>query len=359
MLEKLEKTLGIFEKFAELNVVIVGDVMIDRYWHGKVTRISPEAPVPVVELQRTEDRLGGAANVALNIKALGATPYLFSAIGADTEGGDFLKLMTDNNLSTLGLHQIQGRPTTVKTRIMAGTQQMLRVDSEVTTDLDAENRGAFVAKLSAFLAETKTDVLIFQDYNKGVLTADTIKDVMAETKKHNIPTTVDPKRHNFLAYEGATLFKPNLKEIRDAVDFEVKPELDSLLHATAFLHDRLGNRLTMITLSEKGLFLGETLLSKTKGAQTEITEILEITEIAKITEGAIFPTQPRHISDVSGAGDTVISVASLCLAAKTDNRTLAVLSNLAGSQVCELAGVVPVNREQLEREFLALNGLKS
>ena len=335
MLEKLEKTREIFEKFTELNVVIVGDVMIDRYWHGKVTRISPEAPVPVVELQRTEERLGGAANVALNVAALGATPYLFSAIGADTEGVDFLKLMADNNLSTLGLHPIQGRPTTVKTRIMAGTQQMLRVDNEVTTDLDTANRLAFVAKLSAFLAETKTDVLIFQDYNKGVLTADTIRDVMAEAQKHGIPTTVDPKRHNFLAYEGATLFKPNLKEIRDAVDFDVKPDLDSLLHATAFLHTRLGNRLTMITLSEKGLFLGSD------------------------TEGVIFPTQTRHISDVSGAGDTVISVASLCLAAKTDTRTLAVLSNLAGSQVCELAGVVPVNREQLKTEFLALNALKS
>jgi D-glycero-beta-D-manno-heptose-7-phosphate kinase len=343
----LETTTNIFEKFTELNVVIVGDVMIDRYWHGKVTRISPEAPVPVVELKRTEDRLGGAANVALNIKALGATPYLFSAIGSDTEGADFLRLMTNNNLSTRGLHQIQGRPTTVKTRIMAGTQQMLRVDNEVTTDLDAANRLAFVAKLSAFLADTKIDVLIFQDYNKGVLTAETIKDVMAEAQKHGIPTTVDPKRHNFLAYEGATLFKPNLKEIRDAVDFDVTSELDSLLHATAFLRDRLGNRLTMITLSEKGLFLGGMRLEKTETSLRGTKQ-----------EGVIFPTQPRHISDVSGAGDTVISVASLCLAAQTDNRTLAVLSNLAGSQVCELAGVVPVNREQLKAEFLTLQASK-
>ncbi len=347
MLENmLEKTIDIFEKFTELNVVIVGDVMIDRYWHGKVNRISPEAPVPVVELQRTEDRLGGAANVALNIKALGATPYLFSAIGADTEGVDFLKLMNDNNLSTRGLHEINRRPTTVKTRIMAGTQQMLRVDNEVTTDLDETNRLEFVAKLRAFLAETKVDVLIFQDYNKGVLTAETIKDVMSETQKRGIPTTVDPKRHNFLAYAHATLFKPNLKEIRDAVDFDVKPELDSLLYATAFLHNRLGNRLTMITLSEKGLFLGETILAKAE------TSLRGVARNEAKQEGAIYPTQARHISDVSGAGDTVISVASLCLAAQTDNRTLAVLSNLAGSQVCELAGVVPVNREQLKAEFL-------
>jgi D-glycero-beta-D-manno-heptose-7-phosphate kinase len=326
-----QATTDIFEKFNKLNVVIVGDVMIDRYLHGKVTRISPEAPVPVVELQRTEDRLGGAANVALNIKAMGATPYLFSVIGADTEGGHFFKLMADNDLSTQGLLQVEGRPTTVKTRIMAGTQQMLRVDSEVTTDIAHVDREEFIARLRAFLMEKKIHVLIFQDYNKGVLSFSTIQQVMVEVHKHKIPTTVDPKRNNFLAYQHVTLFKPNLKEIRDAVDFEVKPELASLENAAAFLNSRLSNRLTMITLSEKGLFLS----SDTEGGQ-------------------IYPTQPRHISDVSGAGDTVISVASLCLAAKTDNRTLAVLSNLAGSQVCEVAGVVPVNREQLKKEFLAL-----
>jgi D-glycero-beta-D-manno-heptose-7-phosphate kinase len=333
MLETISAT-DIFKKFTQLKALIVGDVMIDRYLHGKVSRISPEAPVPVVEWQRTEDRLGGAANVALNIKALGATPYLFSAIGADTEGGDFLKLMADNGLATRGLIRIDRRPTTVKTRIMAGTQQMLRVDSEVTTDLAVENQIEFVELLRQFLTEEKVDVIIFQDYNKGVLSAETIQLVMAEALKHNIPTTVDPKRHNFLAYRHATLFKPNLKEIRDAVTFDVKPELDSLNNAAAFLNTRLGNRLTMITLSEKGLFLN----ANTEG-------------------GAIYPTQPRPISDVSGAGDTVISVASLCLAAQTDNRTLAILSNLAGSQVCESAGVVAVNRAQLEKEFLDLGNM--
>jgi D-glycero-beta-D-manno-heptose-7-phosphate kinase len=327
---KKNSTTDIFEIFTELSVVIVGDVMIDRYLHGKVSRISPEAPVPVVEWLRTEDRLGGAANVALNIKALGATPYLFSAIGADTEGGNFLTLMNNNNLSTQGLLQITDRPTTVKTRIMAGTQQMLRVDSEVTTDLPEDSRHAFLLRLQAFLEENEVDVLIFQDYNKGVLSLETIKAVMQEAVNRNIPTTVDPKRHHFLAYQQATLFKPNLKEIRDAVPFDVKPELDSLNRAAAYLRTRLGNRLTMITLSEKGLFLGSD------------------------TEGSIYPTQPRHISDVSGAGDTVISVASLCLAAGTDARTLALISNLAGSQVCELAGVVPVNREQLKRKYLSL-----
>jgi D-glycero-beta-D-manno-heptose-7-phosphate kinase len=328
----LNKTASaLFEKFTQLNVVIVGDVMIDRYLHGKVSRISPEAPVPVVELQRTEDRLGGAANVALNIKAMGATPYLFSAIGSDTEGSSFLTLMNENSLSTRGLLQIDNRPTTVKTRIMAGTQQMLRVDSEVTTDLTDDTCTLFLNKLRAFLTEKTVDVIIFQDYNKGVLSFRMIKAVMQEAQNRNIPTAVDPKHKHFLDYQGATLFKPNLKEIRDAVDFDVKPELESLKQAAAFLNKKLGNRLTMITLSEKGLFLGD------------------------YTEGSLFPIQQRQISDVSGAGDTVISVASLCLAAETDNRTLAILSNLAGSQVCELAGVVPVNRKQLETEFLALS----
>ena len=284
------------------------------------------------QVLRAKYRLGGAANVALNIKAMGATPYLFSAIGSDTEGSQFLQIMGNNNLSTRGLLQIEDRPTTVKTRIMAGTQQMLRVDSEVTSDLSAYNQRVFMQRLQAFLREIKADVLIFQDYNKGVLSLEMIQNVMQEAQKRQIPTTVDPKHKHFLDYQQATLFKPNLKEIREAVDFEVKPDLKSLERAASFLRSKLGNRLTMITLSEKGLFLS----SDTEGSQ-------------------IYPIQPRQIADVSGAGDTVISVASLCLAAGTDEQTLALLSNLAGSQVCELAGVVPVNKAQLKREFEALN----
>lgn len=325
----MHHTTDLFDKLAQANVLIVGDVMIDRYWHGKVNRISPEAPVPVVELQRTEDRLGGAANVALNIKAMGATPYLFSVIGVDTEGGDFLTLMTQNDLPTVGILSSDKRITTVKTRIMAGTQQMLRIDSEVTSALIEALRLDFLEKLNDFLLKQKIDVIIFQDYNKGILTESTIQDIMAMAVAQGIPTAVDPKRHNFLSYQKATLFKPNLKEIRDAVPFEVIPEITSLQQATAFLNERLQNRYTMITLSEKGLFLDDT---DTEGSK-------------------IYPIQPRNIADVSGAGDTVISVAALCLAKGFDSRIMAQLSNLAGSQVCEVAGVVPVNRAQLQKEW--------
>ena len=327
----MSKTLEIQAQFSAMHVLIVGDVMTDRYYHGKVQRISPEAPVPVVEWQRTEDRLGGAANVALNIKALGATAWLFSVVGKDTEGGCFQKLLTANGLATRGILPSANRSTTVKTRIMAGTQQMLRLDAETVADLDDETQAVFVQKIRDFLDVQQVDIIIFQDYNKGVLSLKTIRDVLLEAVRRDIPTAVDPKRTNFLAYRQATLFKPNLKEIRDAVPFPIETDAASLAKAAAYLHEQIGNRLTMITLSEKGLFLME----NTKGS----------------SEGKIYPTQPRSISDVSGAGDTVISVAALGLAAGLSFADVAVLSNLAGSQVCEKAGVVPVDLGQLLREF--------
>ena len=323
--------LEILENFKKLNVLIVGDVMIDRYLHGKVNRISPEAPVPVVELQKQEDRLGGAANVALNIKALGATPYLYSAVGDDTEGVIFQNLMTEFDLNTEGVMIASDRKTTVKTRIMAGTHQMLRVDSENTHDLHENLQAIFLEKIHNLLTIKEIHVIIFQDYNKGVLTSNTIKGVISEALKHQIPTVVDPKKHHFLDYKQATLFKPNLKEIREAVTFEVKPEVESLQKAADYLRTHLGQKYTMITLSERGLYFEE--------------------NIQGVNKSKIYPTKTRNITDVSGAGDTVVSVAALGLASALGIDTIATLSNLAGGQVCETAGVVPVNLEQLAYEF--------
>jgi D-glycero-beta-D-manno-heptose-7-phosphate kinase len=322
---------SIFTAFTTKNVLIVGDVMIDRYWYGKVNRISPEAPVPIVEFQKAEDRLGGAANVALNVKALGATPYLFSILGKDTEGVDFQKIMKTHELSTEGLVFSEERKTTVKTRIMASTQQMLRVDSEITHDISPKECQIFIKKIKIFMDRTPIDVIIFQDYNKGVLSALCIELLMHEAQKRQIPTIIDPKKKNFLAYKGATLFKPNLKEIREAVPFEVKPTLDSLQKATDYLAAQTGQLYTMITLSEKGLYLIK---------NTEITG-----------GGKIYPTQARNIADVSGAGDTVVSIAALGIACSLSLEAMAILSNLAGGQVCETAGVVPVNLAQLKEEM--------
>lgn len=320
----------IFERFSKLNVAIVGDVMIDRYWNGRVSRISPEAPVPVVEWRNTEDRLGGAANVALNIKALGATPYLFAGIGKDADGAELLKLMNKNDLSTKGLVSFAKRRTTVKTRIVAGSQQLLRLDCETATDLDEQESKDFLQNFYDFIEYRDIHVILFQDYNKGVLTKPIIREIMLEALRRDIPTAVDPKYNNFFEYKRATLFKPNLKEIRAAVPFAVQPTLESLAHASEYLRRQMNNRYTMITLSELGVFLDF-------GAATE--------------GGEIVPTEARHVADVSGAGDTVISVAALGLGAGLPLRTMAVLANLAGGQVCEKLGVVPVEAERLKKDF--------
>jgi D-glycero-beta-D-manno-heptose-7-phosphate kinase len=322
--------MSLFEQFKDFNVLIVGDVMIDHYLYGKVNRISPEAPVPIVELQSTEERLGGAANVALNVKALGATPYLYSVIGDNTEGDTFLELMEQQGLNTQGILQSAERQTTVKTRIMAGTHQMLRLDSEIKTDLNEKDRHELLRSIHSLLEKKKIHAIILQDYNKGVLSLPVIQRMMLHGTKRNIPTAVDPKKNNFFEYKNATLFKPNLKEIREVLPFEISPNLESLQHATDYLRTQLAQQFTMITLSEKGLFLEE---------KTE-----------RIT-GKIHPTQSRNIADVSGAGDTVISIAALSLAASFDIETLALLSNLAGGQVCESAGVISVDRAQLQREY--------
>ena len=332
--------LEILENFKKLNVLIVGDVMIDRYLHGTVNRISPEAPVPVVELQKQEDRLGGAANVALNIKALGATPYLYSVVGDDTEGVAFQKLMSEFDLNTEGVITSSDRKTTVKTRIMAGTHQMLRVDSENKRDLEEDLEVIFLNKIHNLLIVKSIHVIIFQDYNKGVLTSKIIEGVISEALKHHIPTVVDPKKHHFLDYKQVTLFKPNLKEIREAVPFEVKTELESLQKAANYLHSHLGQKYTMITLSERGLYFEENTPEGVNDGSRKVPN-----------ESKIYPTKTRNITDVSGAGDTVVSVAALGLASALSINTIATLSNLAGGQVCETAGVVPVNLEQLAHEF--------
>jgi len=317
----------ILEKLENQRVVIVGDVMLDRYLTGMVSRISPEAPVPVVLHQHTDDRLGGAANVALNVRALGSTPFLCSVVGNDTDGRIFQDILHALDINAAGILSSGTRRTTVKTRVLGNNQQMLRIDREDTHDLTTEEEEAFLQRFRNLLDEHDIRAVILQDYNKGVLTPQVIKRVIHEAKQRDIITTVDPKKVNFFAYEGVTLFKPNLKEIRDSVPFAVMPQTESLVQAADFLRSGLHNELTMITLSEKGLFLDDG------------------------SSRILYPTIARNVADVSGAGDTVISVASLALAAGMDVRTIAILSNLAGGQVCEFPGVVSVDRSILQGEL--------
>ncbi|MEY4905404.1 MAG: hypothetical protein RLZZ292_3219 [Bacteroidota bacterium] len=312
-----------------LNILIVGDVMLDRYITGRVTRISPEAPIPVVEYLHTDNRLGGAANVALNIHAMDATPYLCSVIGTDEEALIYQEQQQRHQLNLDGILQSEQRKTTVKTRILAANQQLLRIDKEDTHDLSETEQAFLLKKITEILDNTTINAIIFQDYNKGVLTEKTISTLLQLAQQRNIPTAIDPKKKHFFAYQGATLFKPNLKEIREALPFAINDTLPSLQRSAEYLVQQLHCQYIMITLSEKGLYLYE-----------------------RSVGGELYPaTHPRIIADVCGAGDTVISVAALSLALGHSAAKMASLANLAGGQVCEKVGVVPVDKRQLEKEF--------
>lgn len=321
---------SIFEAFRQLKVMIIGDVMIDRYLQGQVKRISPEAPVPVVQWESSEDRLGGAANVALNIAALSATPYLCTVVGRDDNHHHFLELMQQHQLDASGVLLSDERMSTVKTRVIAQNQQLLRVDREDLHDLSEAETHQLLQRIKQCLTEKQMDVIVFQDYNKGVLTPAVIEAIITIAEERGIPTVVDPKYHNFWAYRGATLFKPNLREIRDQLPFPVQANAASLQAAASALRERLQQQMTLITLSEKGLF-----------AENQ-------------TEQILLPTHPRTIADVCGAGDTVISTVALALALQLPLREMGQLANLAGGQVCEKVGVVPVDREQLQKEYKQL-----
>ncbi|MEM1322290.1 MAG: bifunctional ADP-heptose synthase [Bacteroidota bacterium] len=314
-------------QFSSTTVLIVGDVMIDRYLRGSVERISPEAPVPVVSLQQTEERLGGAANVALNIKALGAQPLLCSVLGRDANAQRFLDLMPQVSLSTNGIMQSGERRTTVKSRIVASNQHLLRIDEEDRHELSAEEEEQFMDLLLRLLNEHPVDIILFQDYNKGVLTTRIINTLLLEAIRRDIPTAVDPKQYNFMSYKRATLFKPNLGEVNLALNHNIIVQAEQLRAAAQQIRARLYNKYLLITLSDKGIYIDES------------------------TGGAILPTQARQVADVCGAGDTVISIAALCLAAGLSLQDIGILANLGGGQVCERFGVVPVNLEQLLNEY--------
>ena len=324
-----EEIISLFNNFNKLNVLIIGDVMIDAYYFGKVDRISPEAPVPVVSVQRKENRLGGAANVALNIQELGANPILCSVIGVDDDAKIFDSLLSNNKLSNQGIINSNNRITTVKTRIIGNNHQMLRIDAEMDQDLILQDKAELIEKIISLINTQKIDAVVFEDYDKGIISPIIIEEIVTICNEKNIPTTVDPKKRNFLHYHNVSLFKPNLKELKEGLNIEINPkEIEDISTAVAQLNNQLNNKITFITLSEYGVY------------------------IAKQNKQHHEKAHIRNISDVSGAGDTVISVATLCLALKQSIETIAALSNLAGGIVCEKVGVVPIQKEELLAEAL-------
>ena len=318
---------AIFDSFNAMKVAIVGDVMIDSYVMGKVHRMSPEAPVPVLLLDKEEHRLGGAANVALNLKALGAEVYLCSVIGTDTAAKKFQHLLTEAKIQNQEIIQSEDRKTTVKTRVLSGTQHVLRIDQEDTSDLSRSLEDALIQATKRRI-DLGIDALIFEDYNKGVLTHRVITELIVYAQEKGVKTTVDPKKDNFLSYRGVNLFKPNLKEIKEGLDvnIDVVNNPHSIVDGAKQLRDKLKHELTLITLSEHGVF------------------------VENGTSWKIIPAHLREITDVSGAGDTVIAVATLCLIAGLSPAEIASIANLSGGLVCEHSGVVSVDKVALLNE---------
>ena len=301
--------------------------MMDSYIWGRTDRISPEAPVPIVRVTKKENRLGGAANVALNVQSLGATPFICAVIGDDPEGNEFLSLLNTQNLSIEGILKINARPTTVKTRIIAHNQQIVRVDAETEANISEESNRSILKKINILIDSKHIDVIIFEDYDKGLISKDLISNVVKFAKRKNIITVVDPKKRNFLDYNQVNLFKPNLKELKEGLKIDIDPSRsDEVENAVNQLKVQLDVDAVMLTLSEHGV-----LISSKEGIKH-------------------FPAHKRDIADVSGAGDTVIATTAVCLAAGLDVFKTAAIANLAGGLVCEHVGVVPIDKARLLAE---------
>lgn len=318
---------AVFQQFKQLTVLVVGDVMLDSYIWGTVDRVSPEAPVPVVQVKKRDFRMGGAANVALNVQALGAKPIICSLIGDDDAGKKFLSTLDAQGMSRDGIIVTPSRPTTVKTRVIASHQHVVRVDDESDAPANAAEQQQMLERIEKLLPQCQ--VVIFEDYDKGVLNLAVIEKIVEWAGKRNIPTVVDPKKRNFMAYRNVTLFKPNVKELREGLKIDLDgKDTEQVSRAVEEIKTRLNAKGVMATLSEHGVYInfGDEKLK--------------------------LPAHKREIADVSGAGDTVISIAGLCVALNLNPKITASLSNLGGGLVCQHVGVVPINRAELLEEAL-------
>jgi rfaE bifunctional protein kinase chain/domain len=323
---KKQRLDEIFQNFNNKRIFVIGDLMLDVYIWGKVGRISPEAPVPIVEVQEESYRFGGAANVGMNVKSLGGIPVLVGVIGYDKEGTVIDALMEENDLEKDGIFYDDNRPTTVKTRIIAHSQHVVRVDKEDKKDISEEMEN----KILQFLQQRKNEIdgIILEDYNKGVLTKNLIKQVIDFANQNKILITVDPKFDNFFEYQNVTVFKPNRKETEDALGIKLDSE-ERVFEAGRRLKEKLNPEYLLLTRGEKGM----TLFSKNGDVHT-------------------IPTRARKVADVSGAGDTVIATITMALAAGAEIEEAATIANRAAGLVCEEVGVVPVNRELLYNALL-------
>jgi len=321
-----EKIENLFENFRHKKILVLGDLMLDRYLWGVVSRISPEAPVPVVEIERDFARLRGAANVGNNIKSLGGIPYLVGVVGEDNSGNEILSILSENHLPIEGVIRDSERPTTVKTRVIAHQQHVVRTDREVRTPIagDVLNR----LKQTLLRLIPRVDAVIIEDYNKGLIVEGLISFAIKTAKRFQKPVMVDPKFDNFFAYREVAVFKPNRKEAEEALGVRLDNR-QQIEKAGRLLFEKLNPNCLMITLGEEGMAVFE-------------------------NSNRLFyvPTRARKVRDVSGAGDTVISTLTMALVAGASFPEAASLANRAAGLVCEEVGIVPVNRERLLQTYL-------
>jgi len=322
----LKKLNNLKRKFIGKRIAVIGDLMLDSYFWGTVGRISPEAPVPVVEIENEFNRFGGAMNVAYNILTLGGIPIPIGVIGNDNEGKIFRSLMDEKGMSSRGVVIDKNRPTTAKTRVIANKQHVVRIDREKTTHISAQTEKKILDLLKKEIK--KIDAIILEDYNKGVMTASLIKNVIELAGNENIIVTVDPKFNNFFLYQHATVFKPNRKEIEDALGIKMASKEDITIAGYKLL-EKLNCKYALLTLGEDGIALFE----KDKPERR-------------------LPTKAQKVSDVSGAGDTVISTLTMALTAGADIYDAAYLANFAGGLVCQEVGIVPI---ELTKLFIAVS----
>ncbi len=318
---KIKRLNELKKKFSGLKIAVIGDLMLDCYYWGSVKRISPEAPVPVVEVDNEFYRFGGAANVAYNLIKLGAYPLPFGVIGSDNFGSIFSSLLAEANISSDYLVCDETRPTTAKTRILAHNQHVLRIDKESTTSISRDIQAKLLRKFEESIDDI--DGIILQDYNKGVLTPSLIKKIIAIANKKNKLITVDPKFHNFFSYKNVSVFKPNRKEAEDVLGMKIRTSQD-VTEAGKKLLVKLNAKHVLLTLGEGGIAVFE-----------------------KGKEEKRMPTKARKVSDVSGAGDTVISTLTVALAAGANIYEASFLANYAAGIVCEEPGIVPIEIDKL------------
>jgi len=318
---KTNRLLHLLNRCKGKKIAVIGDVMLDRYIWGKVARISPEAPVPVVEVQEESMRLGGAANVANNIFSLGGIPVLFGVIGDDSAGIDLMRLLTEKKFEKFGIYVDKNRPTTLKTRIIAHNQHVVRADFEKTDDISDELAAQLVKKIHSLMGELNG--IIIQDYNKGIITKSLIKQVIGLALKHDCLIAVDPKFNNFFEYKNVTLLKPNIAETQNALGFALDSD-ERITIAGRLLLERLHCKNVLITRGLEGM----SLFSE-NGSERKVK------------------TKARKIHDVSGAGDTVISTLTMILAAGGDIVEAATIANHAAGVVCGEVGIVPIDPEKL------------